>query len=232
MSSPSRKRARAVTGSVRDAFDQYSMPVPSGNPNSIRRPDMTSSIAYSSATRFGVERLSGIPATMILIRLRARDHVAGPHARRGHQAERRVVVLVEADAVVAELLDQHDLAGVALVELMRAHRVELAVRHVHPARREPPVVPRDVRVVVAVHDVELDVVEHAHVHRPPGELAHCRRRSPRATVGDERPDTASEAWALVSLGPQPGPGRQPSPIDPLTLAPAPLVRLSHTRALV
>ena len=44
------------------------MPVPSGKPNSIRPPDMTSSIAYSSATRLGVERFSGMPATMILIR--------------------------------------------------------------------------------------------------------------------------------------------------------------------
>ena len=49
------------------ALDQYSMPVPSGKPNSMRPPDMTSSIAYSSATRLGT-RLIGAPATMSLTR--------------------------------------------------------------------------------------------------------------------------------------------------------------------
>ena len=53
MSSASRKRARAVAGLMVPAFAQYSMPVPSGKAYSIRPPDITSSIAYSSATRFG-----------------------------------------------------------------------------------------------------------------------------------------------------------------------------------
>ena len=47
------------------SFDQYSMPVPSGNAYSMRPPVITSSIAYSSATRFGYCRLIGVPATMI-----------------------------------------------------------------------------------------------------------------------------------------------------------------------
>jgi hypothetical protein len=41
------------------------MPVPSGNAYSMRPPDITSSSAYSSATRFGYCRLIGVPATMI-----------------------------------------------------------------------------------------------------------------------------------------------------------------------
>ena len=53
MSSDSRKRARAVVGLIVALVDQYSIPVPSGKANSIRPPDITSSIAYSSATRFG-----------------------------------------------------------------------------------------------------------------------------------------------------------------------------------
>jgi hypothetical protein len=39
--------------------------VPSGNANSIRSTPITSSIAYSSASRFGAVRLIGTPATMI-----------------------------------------------------------------------------------------------------------------------------------------------------------------------
>ena len=65
-SSDSRKRARAVAGLIVPALAQYSMPVPSGKAYSIRPPDMTSSIAYSSATRFGYSRLMGTPATWIL----------------------------------------------------------------------------------------------------------------------------------------------------------------------
>ena len=65
MSSDSRKRARAVVGLTVPSLAQYSIPVPSGNAYSIRPPDMTSSIAYSSATRFGYWRLIGVPATMI-----------------------------------------------------------------------------------------------------------------------------------------------------------------------
>ena len=45
------------------------MPVPSGKPYSIRPLDITSSIAYSSATREGHERLIGTPATRIFTRL-------------------------------------------------------------------------------------------------------------------------------------------------------------------
>ena len=67
--SPSRKRARAVVGLIWPALDQYSMPVPSGKPYSIRPLDITSSIAYSSATRDGHERLIGMPATRIFTRL-------------------------------------------------------------------------------------------------------------------------------------------------------------------
>ena len=68
-SRPSRKRARDVAGFSWAALDQYSIPVPSGKPNSMRPPDMTSSIAYSSATRLGHDRLIGTPATMSLTRL-------------------------------------------------------------------------------------------------------------------------------------------------------------------
>ena len=57
-----------VAGFSCAALDQYSMPVPSGKPNSMRPPDMTSSIAYSSATRLGHDRLTGTPATMSLTR--------------------------------------------------------------------------------------------------------------------------------------------------------------------
>ena len=47
----SRKRARAVAGLT--ALAQYSIPVPRGNATRRRPPDITSSIAYSSASRFG-----------------------------------------------------------------------------------------------------------------------------------------------------------------------------------
>jgi hypothetical protein len=47
----SRKRALAVAGLTE--FAQYSIPVPSGMAISSRPPDMTSSMAYSSARRFG-----------------------------------------------------------------------------------------------------------------------------------------------------------------------------------
>ncbi len=62
MSSDSRKRARAVAGFT--AFAQYSMPVPSGNATRSRPPDMTSSMAYSSASRFGYSKFGGVPNTL------------------------------------------------------------------------------------------------------------------------------------------------------------------------
>ena len=68
ISRPSRNRAREDAGLSWAALDQYSMPVPSGKPNSMRPPDITSSIAYSSATRLGHERFGGTPATMSLTR--------------------------------------------------------------------------------------------------------------------------------------------------------------------
>ena len=58
-----------MVGLIWPALDQYSMPVPSGKPNSIRPLDITSSIAYSSATREGQERLIGTPATRSFTRL-------------------------------------------------------------------------------------------------------------------------------------------------------------------
>ena len=51
MSIDSRNLARAVAGLT--ALAQYSMPVPSGKAMRSRPPDMTSSMAYSSASRLG-----------------------------------------------------------------------------------------------------------------------------------------------------------------------------------
>jgi hypothetical protein len=65
--SDSRNFSRAVAGLT--GFAQYSMPVPSGNATSSRPFDITSRIAYSSASRFGSIRLGGVPHTQILARL-------------------------------------------------------------------------------------------------------------------------------------------------------------------
>jgi hypothetical protein len=48
---------------------QYSMPVPSGKAISRRPPDITSSIAYASARRFGISRFAGTPKQQIFARL-------------------------------------------------------------------------------------------------------------------------------------------------------------------
>ena len=56
--------SRAVTGLT--GFDQYSIPVPSGNAISSRPFDITSSIAYSSASRFGSMKFGGTPQIQIL----------------------------------------------------------------------------------------------------------------------------------------------------------------------
>ena len=63
MSIDSRNRARAVDGFT--ALAQYSMPVPSGNATRSRPPDITSSMAYSSARRFGYSKFGGVPNTLI-----------------------------------------------------------------------------------------------------------------------------------------------------------------------
>ena len=55
--------SRAVAGLT--GFDQYSMPVPSGNAISSRPFDMTSRMAYSSASRFGSMKLGGVPHTQM-----------------------------------------------------------------------------------------------------------------------------------------------------------------------
>ena len=48
----SQKRSREVLGSM--PYEKYSLPVPRTNPEIIRPPEMTSSIAISSATRIGL----------------------------------------------------------------------------------------------------------------------------------------------------------------------------------
>src|SRR5712671_4294117 len=63
---PSRNRLREKLGLI--GLTQYSMPVPSGNAHSSRPPDMTSSIAYSSARRCGYVRAIGVPNTQIFAR--------------------------------------------------------------------------------------------------------------------------------------------------------------------
>ena len=68
MSIDSRNFARALAGLTTELL-QYSMPVPSGKAISRRPPDMTSSIAYSSASRLGMTKLTGTPKTQILARL-------------------------------------------------------------------------------------------------------------------------------------------------------------------
>ena len=63
----SQKRSRAVLGLI--PYEWYSMPVPSTKPEMIRPPDMTSSIAMSSAIRSGLEwALRMLPITPIRIR--------------------------------------------------------------------------------------------------------------------------------------------------------------------
>ncbi len=55
--------SRAVAGLT--GFDQYSMPVPSGSAISRRPFDITSRMAYSSASRFGSMKLGGVPHTQM-----------------------------------------------------------------------------------------------------------------------------------------------------------------------
>ena len=64
--SDSLNRSRDVTGFT--GFDQYSMPVPSGNAISRRPFERTSRIAYSSASRFGSMKFGGTPQTQIFAR--------------------------------------------------------------------------------------------------------------------------------------------------------------------
>ena len=61
--SDSRNFSRAVAGFT--GFDQYSMPVPSGNATSSRPFDITSSTAYSSASLFGSMKFGGVPHTQM-----------------------------------------------------------------------------------------------------------------------------------------------------------------------
>ena len=54
------------------------------------------------------------------------------HHRRGHQSVGVLVMLVDGDAVVAELGDELELVEVAVVELVALLRVEIGVRQHHP----------------------------------------------------------------------------------------------------
>ena len=159
MSSPSRKRARAVVGLTVPSFAQYSMPVPSGKAYSIRPPDITSSIAYSSETRFGYWRLIGVPATWIFARcVTAPSRAAIRLDGRGHAVD-HAVVLVDGQAVEPELLGADHRPQVAVVELVAPNRVVERVREVDHRVPVLRVVLRNVEVVVVVEEVELDVVE-------------------------------------------------------------------------
>ena len=73
----SQKRSRAVTGLI--PYEWYSIPVPRTKPEMIRPPDITSSIAMSSAVRCGVRwALRMLPITPIRIRsVCAAIHAAG-----------------------------------------------------------------------------------------------------------------------------------------------------------
>ena len=55
--------SREVAGLT--GFDQYSIPVPSGNATSSRPFDITSRMAYSSASRLGNMKFGGTPQTQI-----------------------------------------------------------------------------------------------------------------------------------------------------------------------
>ncbi len=159
ISSDSRKRARAVAGLT--ALAQYSMPVPSGNATRRRPPDITSSMAYSSARRFGYSKF-GRSAEHADPALRLRDERRGGEVRRRVHRVLRVVVLVQDEAVVPELVGQHHLVEVPVVELVAELRVVVPVREVDPQRRTVFVVARQVRVREEVEVVELSLVDETH----------------------------------------------------------------------
>ena len=115
MSSDSRKRARAVAGLT--AFAQYSMPVPSGNGDSQppARHHVEHGVLLGQPVR--VARSSGgVPNTLTLPFVWGMS-AAAVRFGAGFMRVLRVVVLVEHDAVVAELVGQHHLGQVAVVQL-------------------------------------------------------------------------------------------------------------------
>ena len=65
-------------------------------------------------------------------------------------------MLVDHDAVVAELVGEHDFVEVALVELMPAFGIVIFVREVDPQRRKLFVVFRQMHIGHEMHEVETD----------------------------------------------------------------------------
>ena len=168
------------------------MPVPKTKPEMTRPPDMTSSIAMSSATR------SGLPCVLRMLPItpmRMRSVVRGDPGRRDvrvrHRAVRGLVVLVGEHAVEAELLGGDVHLEVVLVALVPELRVVVRVREHDPARLDL-LARRDVRVRHEVDRVELEVV---HAATPP--------MKPRMT------SAARSGSCMISPCPVPG-----APLEP------------------
>ena len=136
-----------------------------------RRPSVRwSSIAISSATRSGWSRMPiALPRTMTLRAARAPRQRRGHDVGRGHQPVGRLVVLVDRDAVEAELLGVLELVEVAVVELVAELGVEVLVGEVQ--RRRGVALVEVVGQVRVRHEVEEDEL-HA-------------RAPPRRNVGDD-----------------------------------------------
>jgi len=91
------------------------------------------------------------------------------------------VVLVDRDAVEAELVGADQRAQVAVVELVSPDCIEELVRIVDHRGRVLLVIVRDVDVVVVVEGVQLDVFEGAQP-RHTSSVRDCRRAVSRSGV--------------------------------------------------
>src|SRR5881397_929447 len=131
------------------AVEKYSALMPRTKPEITRPPETTSSMAISSAMRRGFSRRgSPLPRIASLAREHRRHHVGARH-----RPVAVLVVLVDAQAVPAELLRVLELVEVLVVELLADLRVVVAVRERHP--RRGLVVVHDVRHQVKVIELHL-----------------------------------------------------------------------------
>src|SRR5205809_1975257 len=157
--SDSRNFSRADAGLTR--FDQYSIPVPKGNAISKRPFDMTSRIAYSSASRFGSMKFGGTPPNADPRPLDLRNQSGCHDVWRGHHAVHGVVMFVEHDGIEAKPVCQHKLLKVALVQLMPLHRIVKLIRKIDPGCLVLLMVLWQVHIRHEVHRVESKTCAHS-----------------------------------------------------------------------
>ena len=92
-----------------------------------------------------------------------RNERGGDQVRRRHHAVGGVVMLVDDDGVEAELVGEHELGQIALVERMAALGIIIFVREIHPQRLELLVVLGEMHVGKKMHEIEANIAAHRYL---------------------------------------------------------------------